>query len=167
MGGFEGFDDGVAKITSSGNPPLLALVGEIDEGVSAGFAAALEQAAAGYPEIHVTMAGLSYCDLAGLRAIVRLTQDRTGAAETGRRRVVLYDVPPQVRAVLRIVGWDRLPGLTLGGRRPAGTIQPAASPAQPPARASQPSLRATQPTQPTARASQPIAHTTQPTARAT
>jgi ABC-type transporter Mla MlaB component len=129
MGEFEGFDDGVAQVSSSGDPPLLALGGELDEAVSPGVAGALEQAAAGHPEIHVTMAGLSYCDLAGLRTIVRLTQDRGGGAETGCRQVVLYDVPTQIRAVLRILGWDTLPGLTFGGRHPATAAQ-AASPAQ-------------------------------------
>jgi anti-anti-sigma factor len=138
MGGFEGFDDGVAQITSSGDPPLLALAGEIDEAVSPGVAGALEQAAAGHPEIHVTMAGLSYCDLAGLHTIVRLTQDRTGEAGTGCRQVVLYDVPPQVRAVLRIVGWDSVPGLSFGGRHPARAPQPAAATSPPPADPKQP-----------------------------
>ena len=50
---------------------------------------------------------MEYCDLAGLRAIIRLT----GTAHA--RRVVLHDVPWRLQTVLRIVGWDSTPGLVI------------------------------------------------------
>ena len=59
-----------------------------------------------------------YCDLAGLRAIVRLASP--GGGSTGRP-VVLHKMPEQLRAVLEIIGWDAIPGLTVA--------EPGASPA--------------------------------------
>jgi hypothetical protein len=62
------------------------------------------------------MGGVSYCDLAGLRAIVRVTGADDGARGSNggdSRRVVLHEVPPQLAAVLRIVGWDSTPGLAV------------------------------------------------------
>jgi hypothetical protein len=45
-----------------------------------------------------------------MRAILHLT---TG----GDRRVVLHDVPAELATVLRILGWDGLPGLVLASAR--------------------------------------------------
>jgi ABC-type transporter Mla MlaB component len=60
--------------------------------------------------VHLDLADVSYCDLAGLRAIVRLANP--GGAGTGRP-VVLHKVPEQLRAVLAIIGWDAISGLTV------------------------------------------------------
>src|ERR1700722_17321324 len=48
------------------------------------------------------LGALAYSALAGLRVIVQLA--------AGRRRMVLHRVPPHLRAVLAIVGWDTAPG---------------------------------------------------------
>ena len=109
MGGDAVYDDGVLQVTCAGNPPMLALTGDIDELTYPGFIAALEQAAHGQAEIHISMAAVRFCDLAGLRAIVRLTQPGSPPG----RRVLLHEVPPHLRTVLRILGWDHQPGLAL------------------------------------------------------
>lgn len=102
------YDDGVLRIT--GVPPVAALAGEIDESSYAGLLSALEELGNGYNEVQLDLAGVRYCDLAGLRAIVSLTSaGRSGAV----RRVVLHDIPPSLRKVLQIVGWDATPGLAL------------------------------------------------------
>jgi ABC-type transporter Mla MlaB component len=130
MSGHAVYDDGVLRITYGGNPPLLALAGEIDESTYPGLLGALKTAVDGQSEIHVSMAGVEYCDLAGLRAIVRLTvacgQDHANGP--GRRRVVLHELPSQLRTVLRIVGWDAVPGLALAGQDPGRAAQPAGLP---------------------------------------
>jgi ABC-type transporter Mla MlaB component len=112
------YDDGVLRITripavgpapspaSSPGPspgPGYALAGEIDESTVCGLAAKLAELAANLDEVHLDLGALAYSDLAGLRVIVRLA--------AGRRRVVLHRVPPHLRAVLAIVGWDTAPGL--------------------------------------------------------
>lgn len=109
------YDDGVLRITSTTNPPGLAIAGEIDESTYPGLLSALQRSADGRTEIHFSLGGLKYCDLAGLRAIVCATGiDGSDGSLNGRRRaVVLHEVPPQLVTVLRIVGWDSIPGLTL------------------------------------------------------
>ena len=104
------YDDGVLRVTRSGRPPIVALAGEIDESTYPGLVDALEAAVDGQSEVHFDFAQVAYCDLAGLRAIVRVT----GADGNGsRRRVVLHRLSPELETILRIVGWDGTPGLAL------------------------------------------------------
>jgi ABC-type transporter Mla MlaB component len=103
------YDDGVLRITQSGPPPVVALAGEIDEATFPGLLNALDQALDGQSEVHFDLAGVEYCDLAGLRAILCVT----GGGPDGWRRVVLHRLPPELQTVLRIVGWDSIPGLTM------------------------------------------------------
>jgi ABC-type transporter Mla MlaB component len=123
------YDDGVLRITNTDDPPGLAIAGEIDESTYDGLVGALGKFAHGPAELHVSLGGVSYCDLAGLRAIVCVTgADRGGASRYGdgdTRRVVLHEVPPQLANVLRIVGWDSTPGLAVD--QPPGSPGPRAS----------------------------------------
>jgi ABC-type transporter Mla MlaB component len=122
------YDDGVLRITNTDDPPGLAIAGEIDESTYDGLIGALGKIAHGPDEIHVSLGGVSYCDLAGLRAIVCVTGADGGArgGSGDARRVVLHEVPPQLATVLQIVGWDATPGLAVDqppgspGARPGG-----------------------------------------------
>ena len=118
------YDDGVLRITSISNPPGLALEGEIDESTYPGLVHALEASTNGRTEVHFRLGGVRYCDLAGLRAIVRATGvgGEGGNGHGSGRRVVLHEVPVQLIKVLRIVGWDSTPGLALD--LPAGGAAP-------------------------------------------
>ena len=121
------YDDGVLRVAWSGSPPVLALAGEIDESTYPGLVGALKEAANGSEEIHVSLADVEYCDLAGLRAIILLTgtdSDSQNGDTPGGRRVVLHEVPSQLQTVLRIVGWDSVPGLSLEGHRASTQPRP-------------------------------------------
>lgn len=107
------YDDGVLRITRIPGPgldpgpgPRYALAGEIDEATVGGLAGKLAEIAADLDEVHLDLGALDYSDLAGLRVIVQLAAD-------GRRHVVLHQLPPHLRAILGIVGWDTAPGLEL------------------------------------------------------
>jgi anti-anti-sigma regulatory factor len=90
-------------------PPTLILAGEADESNYRQLTAALTAAAtAGDEWLLVDLASLTYCDLAGLRAIVSLPTWHRPV-----RRVVLRDASAPVRDALRILGWDETPGVTL------------------------------------------------------
>jgi ABC-type transporter Mla MlaB component len=104
------YDDGVLRISRTADPPGLAIAGEIDESTYPALLGALRELPDTPPEVHLDLADVSYCDLAGLRAIVRLANP--GGAGTGRP-VVLHKVPEQLRAVLAIIGWDAISGLTV------------------------------------------------------
>lgn len=104
------YDDGVLRITRIPGPGPVSgsgysLAGEIDASTVRGLAGKLAELAADLDEVHLDLGALDYSDLAGLRAIVQLA--------AGRRRVVLHQVPPHLRAVLAIVGWDTAPGVEL------------------------------------------------------
>jgi anti-anti-sigma factor len=103
------YDDGALRITQIPGPGSgYALAGEIDEAAFPALARRLDEIAADLGEVHLNLAALDYADLAGLRVIV-------GLADTGRRGVVLHQVPPHLRAILNIVGWDTAPGVEIAG----------------------------------------------------
>ena len=119
------YDDGVLRITSTSHPPGLTLEGDIDESTYPALVHALQTSAKGRAEVHFSLGGVRYCDLAGLRAIVRTTgigTDDSGNGHADGRRVVLHEVPAQLLKVLRIVGWDATPGLAVD--QPGGGIPP-------------------------------------------
>jgi anti-anti-sigma factor len=118
------YDDGVLRITTTDNPPGLAIAGEIDESTYPGLISALDKLTDGPAEIHVSLAEVSYCDLAGLRAIVRITGAESDGAG-GSMRVVLHGVPRSLQTVLQIVGWDSMPGLALD--QPDSSVPPASA----------------------------------------
>lgn len=103
------YDDGVLRISRTADPPGLAIAGEIDESTYPALLGALRELPDAPPEVHLDLADVSYCDLAGLRAIVRLASPDGGAV----KQVVLHRVPDSVRTVLHIVGWDAAAQLTL------------------------------------------------------
>ncbi len=108
-----GHDEGVLRITRTGTPSRLAITGEIDESTYPSLVQSLDELTQGVPEVHLDLAGVVYCDLAGLRAMVRLAGSGPGGSPG--RRVVLHQVPEQLRAVLEIIGWDSVPGLVVAG----------------------------------------------------
>ena len=119
------YDDGVLRITSTSHPPGLTLEGEIDESTYPALVHALQTSTKGRAEVHFSLGGVRYCDLAGLRAIVRATgigDEDNGDGHANGRRVVLHQVPAQLLKVMRIVGWDATPGLAVD--QPAGGIPP-------------------------------------------
>lgn len=115
------YDDGVLRITRSGIPPVLAIAGEIDENTYPGLVGTLEKLVDGQAEVHASLADVEYCDLAGLRAIVRLAGGG-GGHDGGGRRLVLHDARPELTNILRIMGWDMTPGLVIDvpGQQPPG-----------------------------------------------
>ena len=105
---------GISPLSVSRGWQGLAVTGEIDESSFCFFAEALHVLSAALSVIHIDLAGVQYCDLAGLRLMVRLTgADGLDGAQRGARRVVLHGTAPPLRAVLGILGWDRTPGLAL------------------------------------------------------
>ena len=97
-------------------PPVLHLAGDIDEWTYRTLTEVLAAAAAaGWDRIQVDLAGVGYCDVAGLRAIMSLAAgpgDRGGKnGEAAVGQIVLAHLPPPLRSVLRILGWDTCPGV--------------------------------------------------------
>ena len=104
------YDNGVLRITETACPAGLAITGEIDEATYPALVTSLHDIADRYHEIHLDLSGVSYCDLAGLRAIVRLADDGSAGLV---RRVRLHNVPHHMRVALAVTGWDALPGLAV------------------------------------------------------
>jgi anti-anti-sigma factor len=106
------YDDGVLRITCIGSPASLAIAGDIDEYTCAALVNTLRKLTDGLHEIHINLAGVAYCDLAGLRAIILLAEHNANH-DGGRTRLVLHEVPGQLKTVVQILGWDTTPGLAI------------------------------------------------------
>lgn len=115
-------DEALLRITRIPGQAALAIAGEIDDCTHAALVDALRELTDGLHEIHINLAGLEYCDIAGLRAIVLLAGDNANHGHEGTR-LVLHDVPAYLRTVLQILGWDTTPGLALG--EPSQRSEPA------------------------------------------
>jgi hypothetical protein len=99
------------RVVPTFTPRGLKVHGIVDQSSGDGFAFALEHAAR-WPEpvLHIDLADLEFIDVAGVRAIVRMAESLAPG-----RRVQLDHLAPYLRKVLGVVGWDRTPGLTIGG----------------------------------------------------
>jgi anti-anti-sigma factor len=87
----------------------LFISGDVDQATCPALVGALGEAAQGHDEVHVDLSGVEFCDLAGLRAIVRF-------ATAVRRTVGLYGLPAQHRTVLGILSWDGTSGLVIDNK---------------------------------------------------
>ena len=83
----------------------LVLGGDIDEATYPDLIAALKRLPRDHAGLHVDLSALTFCDLAGLRAIVGLADTSTP--------VILHRVPQRLRTVMKILGWDQEPGLMI------------------------------------------------------
>ena len=100
-GGIEVTDDGQVHDT-------LVLSGDIDEVTYPALIEALSRIPRDSAGLHVDLSAVTFCDLAGLRAIVRLAESTTP--------VILHGVPGTLLTVMKILGWDQQPGLVISKR---------------------------------------------------
>jgi ABC-type transporter Mla MlaB component len=96
-------------------PPGLVITGDIDEFTYLRLTAALAGLADGDGDIHLDLAAVQYCDLAGLRALIRLRAGHDDRPDREGRRVIVHGLPAHLKTVLQILGWDSMPGLVLAG----------------------------------------------------
>ena len=111
------FDNENFSIARRSDPVELVLAGDIDFSTIPHLTAALLDADSS-GVLHVDLADVYFCDLAALRTIIGLGQHSEDQQPWHRARpVVLHNVPVHVEKVMRIVGWDNTPGLTIDTRR--------------------------------------------------
>jgi hypothetical protein len=67
-------------------------------------------------DIHLGLAAVQYCDLAGLRALIRLSAGHDDRPDHEGRRVILHGLSAHLKTALHRLGWDSMPGLVLAGR---------------------------------------------------
>ena len=73
-------------------------------------------------DVHIDLSGVEFCDLAGLRAIVCVTE--ASAGDSVPRHLTLHAVPDRLCRILQILGWDDMPGVGFADERlPTGREQ--------------------------------------------
>ena len=82
----------------------LVLGGDIEEDTYPDLIEALKRLPRDHVGLHIDLSAVTFCDLAGLRAIVRLADTMP---------VILHGVPKRLRTVMEILGWDQEPGLMI------------------------------------------------------
>ncbi len=97
---------GEIEVTDDGQVyDTLVLSGDIDEETYPALIEALSRVPRDNASLHVDLSAVTFCDLAGLRAIVRLAESTTP--------VILHGVPKALLTVMKILGWDQQPGLVI------------------------------------------------------
>lgn len=96
-------------------PPVLHLAGDIDEWTFPYLTEVLARASrGGERRMGIDLTGVRYCDVAGLRAIVSLASG-PGSGPGTIEQILLAHLPVTLRRLLRILGWDTRPGVSLDG----------------------------------------------------
>jgi anti-anti-sigma regulatory factor len=86
----------------------LSLRGEIDVNNSDAIATAVAAALAGGGDVAVDFGEVLFCDLSGLRALVR-----AAASAPEGRRITVTGLPAHLQRAVRLVGWAELPALVI------------------------------------------------------
>ncbi len=103
---------GEIDVTADGQVyDTLVLSGDIDEETYPTLIEALSRIPRDNAGLHVDLSAVTFCDVAGLRAIVRLAESTTP--------VILHGVPGTLLTVIKILGWDQQPGLVVSKRQHA------------------------------------------------
>ena len=89
-------------------PAGLSVSGSIDVFNVDGFADALVSSLQEVGDLRVDLHHLEFCDVSGIRALVSAARNVNQG-----RRLLLIGLPPQLRNVMKLVGWDDLPGLVI------------------------------------------------------
>ena len=100
--------DDVLRITQVNGGLGLIIAGEIDESSYPRLMRGLAGLNA-RGDVHIDLAGVDFCDLAGLRAIVCVTEADGDGSAAGH--LTLHAVPGRLRRILEILGWDDMPGV--------------------------------------------------------
>ena len=95
-------------IRRTSDPSGLMFGGAIDLFTVDSVAKSLSTALDGEGDLHIDLSYLEFCDVSGIRALVAAAE-----SVSGRRRLVLHGLPPQLRTVMTVVGWTDLPGLVI------------------------------------------------------
>ncbi|TDC58088.1 STAS domain-containing protein [Actinomadura sp. KC345] len=101
------FDDGVLEIVPLFAPPGLRLSGAIDESTLPALVEALRDVDAGTAHLCLDLSGLDFCDLDGLRTLIRANE----TSSVLDRQVILRSMPGCVKLMLRVSGWETAPGI--------------------------------------------------------
>ncbi|MFJ6214127.1 STAS domain-containing protein [Streptomyces sp. NPDC092296] len=111
------YQDGLLQVVRTAGGGALALSGDVDASNVTRLARVLSTEArrpagpTGPPaSVHLELSGLEFMDVGGCRLLVHTAQALFG---DGERRLVLHGLAPHLRRVMRVVGWDRTPGLDI------------------------------------------------------
>src|ERR1039458_1683033 len=82
------YSAGVLRVICAGSPPAVPIAGEIDESSYSGLVSTLEGLADREGDVHVNLAEVAFCDLAGLRAVLWLASRKLPLRARRRPSVV-------------------------------------------------------------------------------
>ncbi len=106
--------DGGLPTAWDAGPPRLVLAGNIDLASHAVLIAALAKAADGAGQVHIDMAGVSFCDVAGLRILLHGGDGQ----QPDPARTTLHNLSPHLKKLLHLLDQDAAPDLVM--TQPAG-----------------------------------------------
>jgi len=106
--GEEVYADRQLVVARTALPAGLRFTGEIDASNAAAVPASLAVSEARDGAVHLDLSSLMFIDISGIRAFIS-----AGENAAAGRRLLLHGLPEQLERVINVVGWDRLPGLSI------------------------------------------------------
>lgn len=102
------YSDKQLLVSYTTSPVGIRFAGEIDVSNSQSVSSSIGGIEAPGGDLHIDVTHLLFCDVSGIRALVSAAE-----AMPQGRRMLLHGMPPQLETVMRVVGWNQLPGLVV------------------------------------------------------
>ncbi|MFI9561114.1 STAS domain-containing protein [Nonomuraea endophytica] len=114
--------DRLLRITWLADHAGLRIEGELDHSTLPALRRVLDSMASGGVGFCVDLNGLAFIDSGCMRALVNAT---TALHEgSGDQVLTLGSVPPQMRRLFELIGWNQVPGLRLQAAACPGCLKP-------------------------------------------
>ncbi|MEA2628860.1 MAG: hypothetical protein QOJ10_1320 [Chloroflexota bacterium] len=90
------------------SPMGISFSGDIDASNSHAVGSTIAAEMTQGNDLHVDVSQVLFCDVSGVRAFVAVAEGLPQG-----RHLLLHGMPPRLAAVMRVVGWNRLPALVV------------------------------------------------------
>jgi anti-anti-sigma factor len=106
--GVKVYADRQLVVSRTSSPAGIKFTGEMDASNSHAVGSSIAVAMIPDQDLHVDVSDLQFCDISGIRALVAAAEGLNQG-----RGLLLHGMPPQLKTVIKVVGWSRLPTLVV------------------------------------------------------
>lgn len=106
--GVKVYADRQLVVSRTSSPAGIKFIGEMDASNSHAVGSSIAAAMTPDQNLHVDVTDLQFCDISGIRALVAAAEGLNQGSQ-----LLLHGMPPQLKTVIKVVGWSQLPTLVV------------------------------------------------------